>query len=446
MRRHNRFSLVECREIRQSFESIGNMKLAVTGFVSEQAGSVASANALLLRELLLRGHEIHFYSKPSFVDPRPAVGERPGFRFFDVTNVGPDQFRRRVQHVPFVGFLAGRFDASTYNQKLLREITRNHAIEKYNLCFWMGDYARGRTPDLSTVCFVQGAPGTDARSVLRQSSEVKRLAGRATALKWQILAGIRLSRGGLPPFKNVDHFIVGSSQSKRTLHSIYGIQDQRISTLPYPIDLELFNIKGRDGGMDSAKEGSGGSNGDPAPRSLSICWLGRIVPRKRLDLFLDASALAIREGIELRLTIVGGVGFVPGYEKMIEAFPFRDRLTWKRAISRQEVPSLLSAHDVPVQPSDEEDFGSSVAEAQACGLPVVVGRTNGNADYLCSRDIHLTDDRPETLAAALREMRSRKAQGRWGDPAISRRCAEHYFSLEKVTTALSEILERAAPK
>ena len=116
MRRHNRFSLVECREIRQSFESIGNMKLAVTGFVSEQAGSVASANALLLRELLLRGHEIHFYSKPSFVDPRPAVGERPGFRFFDVTNVGPDQFRRRVQHVPFVGFLAGRFDASTYNR------------------------------------------------------------------------------------------------------------------------------------------------------------------------------------------------------------------------------------------------------------------------------------------------------------------------------------------
>ena len=178
----------------------------------------------------------------------------------------------------------------------------------------------------------------------------------------------------------------------------------------------------------------------------SICWLGRIVPRKRLDLFLDASALAIGEGIELRLTIVGGVGFVPGYEKMIEAFPFRDRLTWKRAISRQEVPSLLNAHDVLVQPSDEEDFGSSVAEAQACGLPVIVGHTNGNQDYLCSRDIRLTDDRPETLAAALREMSSRKVQDRWGDPATSRRCAQHYFSLENVTTALSEILERAAAK
>ena len=95
------------------------MKLAVTGFVSEQAGSVASANALLLRELLLRGHEVHFFSKASFVDPRSAVGERPGFRFFDVTNFGPDQFRRRVEKIPFVGFPAGLYDAWTYNRLLV---------------------------------------------------------------------------------------------------------------------------------------------------------------------------------------------------------------------------------------------------------------------------------------------------------------------------------------
>ena len=84
-------------------------------------------------------------------------------------------------------------------------------------------------------------------------------------------------------------------------------------------------------------------------------------------------------------------------------FPI-SRLTWKKAIPRQEVPSLLRAHGVIVQPSNEEDFGSSVAEAQACGLPVIVGLTNGNADYLCSRDIHLKDDRPKTLAAFTRSV------------------------------------------
>ena len=109
------------------------MKLAVTGFVSEQAGSVASANALLLRELLLRRYEIHFFSKSSFVDPRPAVGNVSGFRFVDVTNSGPDQFRRRVEKVPFVGFSAGLFDAWTYNRMLVEEMSRLHSVEKYDL-------------------------------------------------------------------------------------------------------------------------------------------------------------------------------------------------------------------------------------------------------------------------------------------------------------------------
>jgi len=112
--------------------------------------------------------------------------------------------------------------------------------------------------------------------------------------------------------------------------------------------------------------------------------------------------------------------------------PFTDRLRWEKGIPREAVPALLHRHDVLVQPSDEENFGSSVAEAQACGLPVIVGHTNGNADYLCSRDIHLKDDRPETLAAAVREMALRKAENRWGDAVASRSCAAQHFALKSV--------------
>ena len=163
-----------------------------------------------------------------------------------------------------------------------------------------------------------------------------------------------------------------------------------------------------------------------------------------MDLFLDGVALAIRQGIDVRLTIIGGVGFIPGYEKLIEAFAFADRLRWEKGIPREAVPALLHRHDVLVQPSDEENFGSSVAEAQACGLPVIVGHTNGNADYLCSRDIHLKDDRPETLAAAVGEMALRKAENQWGDAGDSRSCAARHFALKSVATRLIEILEEAA--
>ena len=150
--------------------------------------------------------------------------------------------------------------------------------------------------------------------------------------------------------------------------------------------------------------------------------------------------------MDVRLTLVGGIGFVPGYEKLIEAFPYPERLRWNKGIPRDKVPALLRVMMCLIQPSDEENFGSSVAEAQACGLPVIVGRTNGNADYLCSRDIHLKDDRPETLAGALRELSLRKAEGRWGDPGESRRCAEEHFALDKVTMRLIEILESVATR
>jgi glycosyltransferase involved in cell wall biosynthesis len=410
------------------------MKLAVTGFVSEQAGSVASANALLLRELLLRGHEVHFFSKASFVDPRRAVGERPGFRFFDVTNFGPDQFRRRVEKIPFVGLPAGLYDAWTYNRLLVGEMARNHATEKYNLSLWLGEFARGRTPGIPVVSFVQGPPGTDARSIVARFEEVKAIAGPANAMKWLLLAKLRLSRIGLPPLHLTDQFIVGSQESTRTLSKLYGIAPSHIAVLPYPIDLELFTPP-RD------PIGAGENDGDG---SLRICWVGRIIPRKRLDLFLDGAALAIRQGIDVRLTIIGGVGFIPGYERLIEAFAFADRLRWEKGIPRKAVPALLHRHDVLVQPSDDENFGSSVAEAQACGLPVIVGHTNGNADYLCSRDIHLKDDRPETLAAAVGEMALRKAENRWGDAADSRSCAARHFALKSVATRLIKNLEEAA--
>lgn len=408
------------------------MRIAATGFVSEQAGSVASANALFLRDLLARGHQIDFFSKASFVDPRPAVGEHPGFRFHDCTNGMADRFRRRVERIPLVGFAAGRWDCWSYVDLLRARMEREHrAVSRaFDLILWLGDYAWRRVDGVPQVSFVQGPPGTDARSLLTRFPEVRRVAGLGTALKFALLARVRLSRPGLPPFRRTDHFIVGSGQSKRTLVERYRIPGERVTTLPYPIDLNLFRLEMNALGLQSPDS------------SLRILWLGRVVPRKRLDLFLDGAALAIRDGVDLRLTIVGGIGLVPGYGKLIAAFPFPERLEWIRSVPRAEVPAWLHRHDVLCQPSDEENFGSSVAEAQACGLPVIVGRTNGNADYLCSRDTHLADDRPETLASVFRDYAERKRIGgeAWGDPAGSRALAEREFAVEAVVERLEEML------
>src|SRR5262249_27463776 len=159
--------------------------------------------------------------------------------------------------------------------------------------------------------------------------------------------------------------IVGSGQSKKALHLNHGIPLKKISSMPYPIDLGMFDLP------EKFCTESG---------ALRLLWLGRIVPRKRLDLFLSGAAEAIRQDVDVQATVVGSVGLVRGYENLIAAFPFSDRLNWIPVMARTQVPSLMMDHDVLAQPSEEEDFGSSIAEAQACGLPVIVGATNGNAD------------------------------------------------------------------
>ena len=401
------------------------MKIACTGFVSSTAGSVAAANGILLNSLLDRGFEIDFFSKPSFVDPRPIIGNKPRFRFVAVNNRVLNFVRAQVETVPLVRIAASTADAYSYNRLVAGTIGREHRKRAYDLCLWLGDYARDSVPGLRTISFAQGPPGTDARSVLLRYSEIRRLVSPAHALKWRILAGLRLSPLGKPPLHNSDHFIVGSRQSSSTLTRIYSVDPQRIFVLPYPIDLHLFRPL----------------CAPPKSRSLRVLWLGRIVPRKRLDIFLDGASLAIKKGIDIRLTLVGSSGFIPGYETMIRSFPFPDRLEYRKRVDRAQVPILLSQHDVLAQPSDEENFGSSVAEAQACGLPVIVGRTNGNADYLSPRDLHLADECPETFAKALAEMSRRKLLDKLGEPAISRTLAEKTFHVDSVVSRLIQILQ-----
>lgn len=399
------------------------LKLAVTGFVSSASGSMAGANGLLLRALLDRGCRVDFFSKPSFVDPRPILGDHPLFRFHETVNPIADGLRRNMEKLPFFGALACRFDSATYHRALLKSVSAAHAREPFDRFLWLGDYARGRVPGLRNIAFAQGPPGTDARAVLRHFEQIKMLAGPVAAFKWLCLARMRLAPAGLPPFHFSDHVIVGSSQSKTTLVNLFGFEAAKVSALPYPVDLEAFRLGTR----------------QRTPGELRCLWLGRIVPRKRLDIFLSAAEQAISRGWDIRATIAGDIRMVRGYERLIEAFSYPERLVWRKHVPREQVPELIRENDLLIQPSEEEDFGSSVAEAQACGIPVIVGSTNGNRDYLSSRDIVLGEDSAEALCDAIGGVFLRQE----GPEAagISRAVAEKHFDIGHVADRMVSILE-----
>ena len=409
------------------FQRWGRMRILCTGYVNLDAGSVASANLILLRGLLARGHTVHFFSKPEFVDPRPWLGKEPGFSFTAVRNQVTSLLFRMMPNAGLLSRLFGMLDAAGYNRALVAAMVNESQRGSWDLVLWLGEYARGKCGALPVVSFAQGPPGTDARSIYDRRSEMIEACGAWRYALWKAAAAIRLSPWGLPPLRYSDAILVGSSISKKTLVQKYMCEDTQVYALPYPIDPAAFAALVR---------------GESDTSTLRLLWLGRMVPRKRMKLFLEGLLLVIEQGVKVTATVVGQVSFPEGTERLLENFKYPQALHWVRSIPRDQVPTLLASVDVLVQPSDEENFGSSVAEAQMCGLPVVVGATNGNADYLSARDTRLADDRAGTLAAVFADYARRKSTGTMGDPEESRRQAISHFAPEKVAIEFEGVLQR----
>jgi glycosyltransferase involved in cell wall biosynthesis len=137
-----------------------------------------------------------------------------------------------------------------------------------------------------------------------------------------------------------------------------------------------------------------------------LVTVGRIHPDKGLDVLLDALALARREVPGLRLAVVGDT--TPGAEAYRDALLRRvaalglDRaVEWCGWLANPE--QVLAGAAAYVQASRHEPFGVAVAEAMACGIPVVVTDAGGLAEVVdggrCGLVVPAED--PGALAAAL---------------------------------------------
>jgi glycosyltransferase involved in cell wall biosynthesis len=397
-------------------------RIACTGLVSADAGSVASAGFMVLRELLARGYEIDFFGKPSFVFPE-ALLAYPGFRYVDCSQPAVDRMARANNE--YLRWVGRRVANAVNRRRTMRHIRAAHAQRDYDLQLSWGQWAFGRTPGVPVVSVVQGPPGTDSRSVVRHGSQIRQLCGTWEYVRLRLYSVYRASVGR-PPFANTDVAVCGSKASEAILVAQYGLLPSAVASLPYPVDLELFQPP-----ADAT-----------IARPLELAWIGRVVPRKRLDLFLDAGAQLISEGHDVKLTIVGRFPFATGFRQLIERFPYQERMSYARHAPREEVADLLRRAAVLVQPSEEEDFGSSVAEALACGTPVVVGASNGTGDYIGDGGERCTESSSDAVARAV----SRVLQRLEADPRVSqngaRAAATENFHVRHVADGLERIFAR----
>ena len=152
---------------------------------------------------------------------------------------------------------------------------------------------------------------------------------------------------------------------------------------------------------------------DPLParaqlnEPVRLTYVGRLSPRKGVDVAIDALALLTDRGIRAHLDVVGSV--FPGYEwyerQLREQVKTKDLDEHVRFHGFQQcVWDLVAAGDVVVVPSRaDEPFGDTAVEAILSGRPVVASATSGlleaTAGYATARTV--TPGSPAALADAL---------------------------------------------
>jgi glycosyltransferase involved in cell wall biosynthesis len=222
--------------------------------------------------------------------------------------------------------------------------------------------------------------------------------------------------------RQADLTICGSNWSRSSLISS-GFDPKRIAVLPYPVDFEQFPL-------DVAES-------DTFPHLLH---LGRCDPRKRIDLLLDAYRL-IREDLpRSRLLAIGRPGRIPQIAELFFQDDLYPDVQYLPGIPRSEVPGVLSKTDLLIQTSESENFGSSVAEALASGVPVVVGPTNGTADYIDDRSVVFPEYTPRAVATAVIRALRMNLPTNMQNRRARRELAAQRFSPESVTAKLEALL------
>jgi glycosyltransferase involved in cell wall biosynthesis len=225
-------------------------------------------------------------------------------------------------------------------------------------------------------------------------------------------AGVRpLARVGMAWFRgwdrrvseNVDVFVANSTAVRERIMAYYG---RRATVIHPPVRTDRFT--------------PGGERGD------AFLYVGRLVPYKRADLVIEAFA-----DLDEQLVVVGQGTLGP----RLKARATRN-VSFLDEVAEEQLVELYRTARAVVFPA-EEDFGIAMAEAQACGTPVI-GLDRGGARDIVEHGV--TGWLVDSPTVDLVRRAVRRAAREELDPGEIRRRAER-FSSDRFRTEMVAAIE-----
>ncbi len=175
-----------------------------------------------------------------------------------------------------------------------------------------------------------------------------------------------------------------------------------------------------------------------------LLFLSRVHAKKGCDLLIEAFA-RIAADSRWQLVLAGPVTEDYGQRLQILArnLGIADRITWTGMLSGDRKWGALYAAEVLALPSHQENFGIAVAEALACGTPVLISDRVNIWREIVSDEAGLVA--PDTVAGACQLLESWTALDearRMAMRANARACFDNRFDIRTVARRLTDTIER----
>jgi glycosyltransferase involved in cell wall biosynthesis len=203
----------------------------------------------------------------------------------------------------------------------------------------------------------------------------------------------------------------------------------KVAVIPTPVDLGAFHPPDPDE-RRTARQALGIGDGQ-----FAVVYTGHLRALKRVDRLVEAVALRLRAGADIRLFLVGDSRAdlddrSAALRAQVKRTGLEDRVEFAGAVP--DVRAYLYAADAFVLPSDREGLPNSLLEAMACGLACVAPASAAGDQVLDpSSGVVPPSNDPRDLAAALAALEHDPA--RRAELAAGARDAVAHYSLDAVT-------------
>lgn len=224
-------------------------------------------------------------------------------------------------------------------------------------------------------------------------------------------------------YKSSHSVIAVSNSLKKSILKFFPDVEHKVFVVYNGIDTDFFSI------MPEKIDGTRLPN--------RILFMGGLAQGKGLECLMKACSLL---QMDYRLTVAGPNATDDQVRPIAERFGIEKRTTGVGIVRREQVAALLNEHDVLAVASHYETFGLVVAEALACGTPVVATRCGGVEEILRApygRFIPVEDAQAmaEELEYVLTTMETYPA-------GAARQHVVDNFSMERLVSQLEETYRR----